>query len=77
MLEREKKKLGVVIQPRYGFFVCFVAEIGQHFPLIWREPAKNNKLLLAGNVAKHTTMLRKFLFLHKNFLHKNFSKLSI
>jgi hypothetical protein len=72
-----RERLGVVTQPRGGFFVCFMAEIWQHFPLIWREPAKNNKLLLAGNAAKHTTMLRKFLFLHRNFLHKNFSKLNI
>jgi hypothetical protein len=54
-----------------------MAEIWQHFPLIWREPAKNNKLLLAGNAAKHTTMLRKFMFLHRNFLHKNFSKYKV
>jgi hypothetical protein len=26
--------------------------------------------LLAGNAAKHTTMLRTFLFLHKKILHK-------
>jgi hypothetical protein len=26
--------------------------------------------LLAGNAAKHTTMLRKFMFLHKKILHK-------
>jgi hypothetical protein len=25
--------------------------------------------LFVGNAAKHTTMLRKFLFLHRNFLH--------
>jgi hypothetical protein len=47
-----------------------MAEIWQHFPLIWLEPEKNNKLLFARNAAKHTTMLRKFLFLHINFLHK-------
>jgi hypothetical protein len=74
MLEKREKGLGVVTQPKEGSFVCFVAEIGQHFPLIWREPAKNSKLLLAGNAAKHTQKLRKFLFLHRNFLHKNFSK---
>jgi hypothetical protein len=62
--------LGVVPQSRDGFLVCFMAEIWQHLPLIWREPTKNSKLLLAGNVAKHTTMLRKILFLHRNFLHK-------
>jgi hypothetical protein len=73
----KKERLGNVTQPRGGFLVCFMAEIWQHFPLYWRESAKNNKLLLAGNAAKHTTMLRKFMFLHKNFLHKNFSKLNI
>jgi hypothetical protein len=72
-----RERLGVVTQPRDDFFVCFMAKIWQHFPLIWREPAKNSKLLLVGNAAKHTTMLRKFLFLHRNFLHKNFSKLNI
>jgi hypothetical protein len=43
-----------------------MAEIGQHFPLIWREPAKNNKLLLAGNAAKHTQNVKKiFVFTQK------------
>jgi hypothetical protein len=69
-----RERLGVVTQPRDGFLVCFMAEIWQHFPLIWREPAKN-KLLPAGNAAKHTTMLRKFLFLHKKILHKIFASL--
>jgi hypothetical protein len=31
---------------------------------------KTSKQKLAGNAAKVTTMLRKFLFLHRNFLQK-------
>jgi hypothetical protein len=31
---------------------CFEAQNGQHLPLFWREPAKNSKLMLAGNAAK-------------------------
>jgi hypothetical protein len=65
-----RERLGVVTQPRNGFLVCFMAKLWQHFSLIWREPGKNNKLLLVENAAKHTTMLRKFLFLHKKKLHK-------
>jgi hypothetical protein len=54
--------------------VCFMAENGQHFPWIWREPAKNSKLLLAGNAAKHTEKLNFFMFFNKIFLHKNSRK---
>jgi hypothetical protein len=73
-LEKREKWLGVVTQSKEGSFVCFVTENGQHFPLTWREPAKTSKLLLAGNAAKHTEKLRKFMFFNRNFLHKNFRK---
>jgi hypothetical protein len=46
MLEKREKSLGVVTQPKEGSFVCFMAEIGQHFPLIWREPAKTTSYCL-------------------------------
>jgi len=69
-----EKWLSVVTQLKEGCFVCFVIENVQHLPLNWGEPTKTNKLLFAGNGAKHTQKLRKFLFLHRNFLHKNFSK---
>jgi hypothetical protein len=69
-----RERLGIVTQQRGGFFVCFRAEFWQHNPLTWREPAKTNKLLLAGNAAKHTEKLRKFLFFNRNFLHINFRK---
>jgi hypothetical protein len=40
---------------------CFEAQNGQHLPLFWREPAKNNKLMLAGNAAKRLENAWKFL----------------
>jgi hypothetical protein len=46
--------LGVVTQSKGGSLECVVTENGQHNPLTWREPAKTNKLLLAGNAATHT-----------------------
>jgi hypothetical protein len=67
--------LGVVTQSKERPLVCFVTEKGQHNPLTWQEPAKTSKLLLAGNVAKHTEKLRKFLFFNRNFLHTNIRKL--
>jgi hypothetical protein len=40
------------------------------FPLLfWYVPAKNSKQKLAGNAAKHTKLVKKFLFFHKKFLH--------
>jgi hypothetical protein len=49
-----KEELGIVTQPSEAFFECFKAKFEQHFPFYWRESAKNNKLLLVGNVAKYT-----------------------
>jgi hypothetical protein len=69
-----REELGIVTQPRDVFLVCFRTKIEQHFPLYQRESAKSSKLLLAGNAAKHTKMSRKIMFLHINFLHKNFIK---
>jgi len=37
--------------------------------LFWYVPAKNSKQNLAGNAAKHTKLVKNFLFLHRNFLH--------
>jgi hypothetical protein len=51
---------------------CFEAPNGQHLPLFWREPAKNNKLKLAGNAVKNNQNTRKFLLVHNlNFTCKN------
>ena len=67
MLERWKEEMGIVTQPNEAFLECFVTKFGQHFPLYWRESAKNNKLLLAGNAAKHTKMSKKFFVFTHNF----------
>jgi hypothetical protein len=40
---------------------CFEPQNGQHLPLFWREPAKNSKLMLAGNAAKVLENIQKFL----------------
>jgi hypothetical protein len=65
-----RERLGVVTQPRGGFFVCFMAEIWQHFPLIWREPAKNKQAIACWKCCKTHNNVKKILFLHRNFLHK-------
>jgi hypothetical protein len=77
MLEKEKEEMGIVTQQKEALLECFVAKFGQHFPLYWRESAKNNKQMLAGNAAKHKQSERKFMFLHRNFLHTNFSNINI
>jgi hypothetical protein len=61
--------LGDVIQSKKRSLVCFVTENGQHNLL-----KMGSKLLLAGNAAKHTEKLRKFMFFNRNFLHKKFRK---
>jgi hypothetical protein len=40
-------------------------------PLIGKNLQRNNKQKLAGNAAKHTQNVKKFLFLHRIFLHRN------
>jgi hypothetical protein len=39
---------------------CFMSPNGQHLPLSWREPAKNNKLMLVGNAVKYSKQLKNF-----------------
>jgi hypothetical protein len=54
-----------------------VAQNGQHLSLYWRESAKTSKQKFVGNAAKDNQSEGKFMFLHRNFLHKNFSKIYI
>jgi hypothetical protein len=44
-----------------------VTENGQHNPLTWREPAKTNKLLLAGNAATHLKSQENLCFSTESF----------
>jgi hypothetical protein len=62
MLENEREDMGIVTQQVEVFLECFVAKFEQHFPFYWREYEKKNKLLLAGNAAKHTKMSENFCF---------------
>jgi hypothetical protein len=52
-----------VLLPQVGrlFWVVLRPKMGKHLPLFWREPAKNNKLMLAGNAAKRLEIAWKFL----------------
>jgi hypothetical protein len=52
MLERDREEEGFETPTWDALLECFETQNGQHLPLFWREPAKNNKLMLAGNAAK-------------------------
>ena len=67
-LEFEGEKLGNSYPTENGFLGKSSWMTWEAFPpLFWYVPAKNSKQKLAGNAAKHTELLKKFLFLHRNF----------
>jgi hypothetical protein len=54
MLERDREEESFETPTWDALLECFEGQNGQHLPLFWREPAKNNKLMLAGNAVKNT-----------------------
>jgi hypothetical protein len=52
MLERDREEEDFETPTWDALLECFEIQNGQHLPLFWREPAKNSKLMLVGNVAK-------------------------
>jgi hypothetical protein len=74
MLENERGDTGIVTQQVEAFLECFVAKFEQHFPLYWRESAEKASYCLLEMLQNTKKCQRKILFLHRNFLHKIFSK---
>jgi hypothetical protein len=46
-----------------------LSDFGQHIPLDLVTTCKKQQAKAAGNAAKHTKLVKKFMFLHRNFLH--------
>jgi hypothetical protein len=48
-LEKMREEEGFETRTWEVLLECFEAQNGQHLPLFWQKPAKNNKLMLVGN----------------------------
>jgi hypothetical protein len=63
---KEKKEKSVT-QPKRSVLGSLLCVFGQHIPLDLSLTCKKQQAKLAGNAAKHTKLVKKFLFLHKKF----------
>jgi hypothetical protein len=67
-LDLQGERLGNSYPTKRGSWGSLLDRFGQRFPLyLVRTYKKNSKQKLAGNAAKHTQNVKKFLFLHRIF----------